>query len=110
MSHPVLFYRKRIKLPWTTPHSRTQFLSYYLSMNDLTSGSPVTLDDLTSGFNIGTNYTLNPQFNEMTGFTEKDVRDMLEYYSTTCPFNHSVDKLIELIAFLLRNADHQRNA
>ena len=35
---------------------------------------------------------------------------MLEYYSTTCPFNHSVDKLIELIAFLLRNADHQRNA
>ena len=99
MSHPVLFYRKRIKLPWTTPHSRTQFLSYYLSM-----------DDLTSGFNIGTNYTLNPQFNEMTGFTEKDVRDMLEYYSTTCPFNHSVDELIELIAFLLRNADHQRNS
>ena len=39
------------------------------------------MDDLTSGFNIGTNYTLNPQFNEMTGFTEKDVRDMLEYYS-----------------------------
>lgn len=76
----------------------------------MTGVSPVTLDDLTSGFNIGTNYTLNPQFNEMTGFTEKDVRDMLEYYSTTCPFNHSVDKLIELIAFLLRNADHQRNA
>ena len=55
-------------------------------------------------------YKRQPQFNEMTGFTEKDVRDMLEYYSTTCPFNHSVDKLIELIAFLLRNADHQRNA
>ena len=76
----------------------------------ITGVSPVTMDDLTSGFNIGTNYTLNPQFNEMTGFTEKDVRDMLEYYSTTCPFNHSVDELIELIAFLLRNADHQRNA
>ena len=76
----------------------------------VTGVSPVTMDDLTSGFNIGTNYTLNPQFNEMTGFTEKDVRDMLEYYSTTCPFNHSVDELIELIAFLLRNADHQRNA
>ena len=38
------------------------------------------------------------------------IVDMLEYYSTTCPFNHSVDELIELIAFLLRNADHQRNA
>lgn len=63
----------------------------------VTGVSPVTMDDLTSGFNIGTNYTLNPQFNEMTGFTEKDVRDMLEYYSTTCPFNHSVDELIELM-------------
>ena len=63
----------------------------------ITGVSPVTMDDLTSGFNIGTNYTLNPQFNEMTGFTEKDVRDMLEYYSTTCPFNHSVDELIELM-------------
>ncbi|WP_288149622.1 AAA family ATPase, partial [Bacteroides acidifaciens] len=63
----------------------------------VTGVSPVTMDDLTSGFNIGTNYTLNPQFNEMTGFTEKDVRDMLEYYSTTCPFNHSVDGLIELM-------------
>ena len=63
----------------------------------VTGVSPVTMDDLTSGFNIGTNYTLNPQFNEMTGFTEKDVRDMLEYYSTTCPFNHSIDELIELM-------------
>ena len=63
----------------------------------VTGVSPVTMDDLTSGFNIGTNYTLNPQFNEMTGFTEKDVRNMLEYYSTTCQFNHSVDELIELM-------------
>ena len=63
----------------------------------VTGVSPVTMDDLTSGFNIGTNYTLNPQFNEMTGFTEKDVRDMLEYYSTTCEFHHSVDELIELM-------------
>ena len=43
------------------------------------------MDDLTSGFNIGTNYTLNPQFNEMTGFTEKDVRDMLcLLYTSRC--------------------------
>lgn len=63
----------------------------------VTGVSPVTMDDLTSGFNIGTNYTLNPQFNEMTGFTEKDVRDMLTYYSTTGEFNHSVDELIELM-------------
>ena len=36
----------------------------------VTGVSPVTLDDLTSGFNIGTNYTLSAQFNEMAGFTE----------------------------------------
>ena len=38
-------------------------------------------NELTSGFNIGTNYSLHPQFNEMTGFTEEEVREMLEYYS-----------------------------
>ena len=43
----------------------------------VTGVSPVTMDDLTSGFNIGTNYTLNYEFNEMTGFTEQEVRDML---------------------------------
>lgn len=63
----------------------------------ITGVSPVTMDDLTSGFNIGTNYSLTPEFNEMIGFTEEEVRQMLTYYSTTSPFNHSVDELIEII-------------
>ena len=63
----------------------------------VTGVSPVTLDDLTSGFNIGTNYTLSAQFNEMTGFTESEVRAMLEYYSTQYEFNHSTDQLIEIM-------------
>ena len=37
----------------------------------ITGVSPVTLDDLTSGFNIGTNYSLDYRFNEMVGFTEQ---------------------------------------
>ena len=61
----------------------------------VTGVSPVTMDDLTSGFNIGTNYSLHPQFNEMTGFTEEEVREMLEYYSSVLPFNHTVDELIK---------------
>lgn len=52
------------------------------------------MDDLTSGFNIGTNYSLAPEFNEMTGFTEKEVREMLEYYANLLPFNHTIDQLI----------------
>ena len=61
----------------------------------VTGVSPVTMDDLTSGFNIGTNYSLSAEFNEMTGFTEEEVRAMLTYYSTVCPFHHSVDELIK---------------
>ena len=63
----------------------------------VTGVSPVTMDDLTSGFNIGTNYSLAPEFNEMTGFTENEVRDMLGYYSNVLPFNHSVDELIKVM-------------
>ncbi len=37
----------------------------------VTGVSPVTMDDLTSGFNIGTNYSLSPEFNEMVGFYDK---------------------------------------
>ena len=61
----------------------------------VTGVSPVTMDDLTSGFNIGTNYSLSPEFNEMTGFNGEEVRAMLDYYATTCQFHHSTDELIE---------------
>ena len=63
----------------------------------VTGVSPVTMDDLTSGFNIGTNYSLSPEFNEMVGFTEEEVREMLAYYSSVLPFHHSVDELIEVM-------------
>lgn len=63
----------------------------------ITGVSPVTMDDLTSGFNIGTNYSLTPKFNAMMGFTEDEVREMLTYYSTKVPFHHTVDELIELM-------------
>ena len=63
----------------------------------ITGVSPVTMDDLTSGFNIGTNYSLSPKFNEMMGFSENEVREMLTYYSTTALFHHTVDELIEIM-------------
>ena len=63
----------------------------------VTGVSPVTMDDLTSGFNIGTNYSLAPEFNEMVGFTEDEVRQMLAYYASVLPFRHSVDELIEVM-------------
>ncbi|MBQ9587405.1 MAG: AAA family ATPase, partial [Bacteroidales bacterium] len=42
--------------------------------------SPVTLDDLTSGYNIATNISFNEDFNLMLGFSETDVRQMIRYY------------------------------
>ena len=46
----------------------------------VTGVSPVTLDDVTSGFNIGANVSLDPALAELTGFTQADLREMLEYY------------------------------
>ena len=39
----------------------------------MTGVSPVTMDDLTSGFNIATNISQKPQFNSMLGFSEAEV-------------------------------------
>ncbi len=46
----------------------------------ITGVSPVTMDDVTSGFNIGQNISLYPEFNELLGFTEQDVAEVLEHY------------------------------
>ena len=42
--------------------------------------SPITLDDLTSGYNIALNMTIDSRFNQMLGFSEDDVRQMIRYY------------------------------
>ena len=63
----------------------------------ITGVSPVTMDDLTSGFNIGTNYTMHRKFNAMVGFTEKEVRELLDYYRQHFTFKHTTDELIEIM-------------
>ena len=44
--------------------------------------SPVTMDDLTSGFNIASNISTRKEFNMMLGFSEADVRQMIRYYQS----------------------------
>ena len=53
----------------------------------ITGVSPVTLDDVTSGFNIGKNISLEPDFNEMVGFTAAEVRRLVEMYRGLGVFN-----------------------
>ena len=42
--------------------------------------APITLDDLTSGYNIALNMTIDSRFNQMLGFSEDEVRQMIRYY------------------------------
>ena len=46
----------------------------------ITGVSPVTLDDVTSGFNIGWHISTKEEFNQMLGFSTEDVRDLFAYY------------------------------
>jgi hypothetical protein len=46
----------------------------------ITGVSPVTMDDVTSGFNIGSNVSLDTDMNECMGFTESETSDILQYY------------------------------
>jgi hypothetical protein len=42
-----------------------------------TGVTPVTLDSMTSGFNVAKNITLSEEFHEMAGFTEAEVRSLI---------------------------------
>ena len=44
----------------------------------ITGVAPITLDSLTSGFNIGTDITQDRDFNEMIGFTKAELIQMMD--------------------------------
>ena len=44
----------------------------------ITGVAPITLDSLTSGFNISADKTQNDKFNEMMGFTEKELKELMK--------------------------------
>jgi len=46
----------------------------------ITGVSPLTMDDVTSGFNIGSNVSLDTDMNEFMGFTESETNEILHYY------------------------------
>ena len=63
----------------------------------LTGVSPVTMDDLTSGFNIADNYSSSPIFNNMMGFNEQEVRTLIDYYKSYRELPHTTDELITIM-------------
>ncbi|MCL2065048.1 MAG: AAA family ATPase, partial [Candidatus Cloacimonetes bacterium] len=86
------------------------FKDFFRSLKSLTSGmrptlsrlfmtgvSPITLDDVSSGFNIGTNISLMPKFNNILGFTEKDVSDIFDYYINAGQYPLNKNKAMHLL-------------
>ena len=57
----------------------------------ITGVSPVTMDDVSSGFNIGKNISFRTKYNEMVGFTEAEVRGLLGTYQQLGVFDEDPD-------------------
>lgn len=56
--------------------------------------SPVTLDDLPSGYNIDWNISTDPRFNAMMGFDESEVRSMFRYYHQNGMLTGDIEAMI----------------
>ena len=63
----------------------------------MTGVSPITLDDVTSGFNIAGNISLDPGINDMLGFTRGEVETMIEYYRQAGKIHHPTAELLPLM-------------
>ena len=62
----------------------------------ITGVSPVTLDDVTSGFNIGWHISTKEEFNQMLGFSTEDVREIFLYYQQAgkIPADRDIEAII----------------
>ena len=83
LTHATGFYRQIFKL-YKPNFQRIMMMGV----------SPVTLDDLTSGFNIALNITMDSWFNMALGFSETEVRQMIQYYKDAGMIAGDIDDII----------------
>ena len=50
----------------------------------ITGVSPVVLSDITSGYNIAKNIYLDPEFNDLCGFTKEEVKELIAQVAKKC--------------------------
>ena len=84
LTHATGFYRDVFKL-YKANFSRVLMMGV----------SPVTLDDLTSGYNVALNITIEPEFNMMLGFSETEVREMISYYKDAGMIKADMEEMVE---------------
>ena len=65
----------------------------------ITGVAPITLDSLTSGFNISSDKTQDRELNEMMGFTAKELRKLMQEH------NISEEKQEEILPIMRQNYD-----
>ena len=93
LTHGAGFFRFFFnKIKGATTDSGASFKRMFIS-----GVSPVTLDDVTSGFNIASMITLDPRFNEVLGFTESEVREMLEYYKAEGKWEGDTEEILDVM-------------
>ena len=63
----------------------------------MTGVSPVTMDDLTSGFNIATNISSSELFNAMVGFTHAETRKLFEDFRGTGKYANDVESHLRTV-------------
>ncbi len=82
---------------WAMPHAEGFYRDIFKKFKGsferifITGVSPVTLDDVTSGFNIGWHISTKPEFNQMLGFSTEDVYEAFNYYKKVGKLSADLD-------------------
>ena len=63
----------------------------------MTGVSPVTMDDLTSGFNIATNISQGANYNAMIGFTKEETRKLFADFKGVGEFVDDIEKHLDTV-------------
>ena len=89
-----LLLRERSEYLGLVSEKTASFKQFFTTLKTATSGNnsplkrifitgvtPMTMFDVTSGFNIGSNISMRPDLNDMVGFNEEEVEEILEHYN-----------------------------
>ncbi len=60
----------------------------------ITGVSPITMDDITSGFNIGDNVSMFDALNQLVGFNGRETETLVNYYRDRGLISHSVSEIM----------------
>ncbi len=77
--------------------SGTSSMDSPVTRSFITGVSPITMDDVTSGYNISKNVSLEPAFSRALGFTKNDVIEMIEYYRAKGMIPHPTEYLLDIM-------------